>query len=399
MGKHCSIALFTIALIVSLAQAVRIELNNELEASTPGSNSSRRALHACEATNIIDRCWRCKCDWDQNREALADCAQGYAKGTTGGKGGEIYKVTCPSDDDAANPKEGTLRFGVTQNRSLWIIFEKDMVITLTHELVVQCDKTIDGRGAKVEITGAGFTLYEVQNVIVHGIHIHDIKKTPGGMIKNSDGPPGFRHESDGDAFCITASSKIWIDHCSLSKGVDGLIDVTLGSTAITISNCKFTHHHKLILLGANDGHHHDKHMLATVAFNWFAEGCDQRMPRCRFGFFQVVNNNYDGWGTYAIGGSSAPTILSHGNRFKAPDDRAKKNVLVRAGGSESEYMKWNWRSDKDCLENGAIFTPSGCDPQMTPEQQNGLIQAEPGEFAPQLTSCAGALSCTPGSPC
>nr|XP_043639727.1 pectate lyase 1-like [Erigeron canadensis] len=364
-----------------------------------GSNSSRRALTACEANNLIDKCWRCKPDWDHNRQALADCAQGYAKGTTGGKGGEIYKVTDPTDEDAANPKEGTLRFGITQNKPLWIIFEKDMVITLTHELVVQSDKTIDGRGAKVEITGAGFTLYEVKNVIIHGICIHDTKETPGGMIKNSDGPPGLRQKSDGDGICVTGSSKIWIDHCELSKGVDGLIDVTLGSTAVTISNCKFTNHHKLILLGADDGHHHDKNMLATVAFNWFAEGCDQRMPRCRFGFFQVVNNNYDGWGTYAIGGSSAPTILSQGNRFKAPDDAAKKNVVVRADAPESESMQWNWRTEKDVLENGAIFTPSGSDPQMTSEQQNCLIPAEPGESAQKLTSAAGVLSCTPGSPC
>nr|XP_043607763.1 pectate lyase 1-like [Erigeron canadensis] len=399
MGKHSFVVLFTIAIVVTLAHAARVELNSELKATIWGSNSSRRALTACEANNVIDKCWRCKPDWEQNRQALADCAQGFAKGTTGGKGGEIYKVTNPTDDDPANPKEGTLRFGVIQNRPLWIIFEKDMVITLKCEMVVTSDKTIDGRGAKVEITGAGVTLYEVKNVIIHGICIHDVKATSGGMIKSSEGPPKMRHKTDGDAICVSGSSKIWIDHCELSKGADGLIDVTLGSTCVTISNCKFSHHHKVILLGADDAHHHDKNMVATVAFNWFAEGCDQRMPRCRFGFFQVVNNNYDGWGTYAVGGSAAPTILSQGNRYKAPDDRAKKNVLVRADAPESESMKWNWRTEKDVLENGAIFTPSGSDPVMTPEQKDGLIPAEPGESAPKLTSCAGPLLCTPGSPC
>lgn len=209
------------------------------------SNSTRRWLTECAANNIIDKCWRCKPDWEANRQALADCAQGYAKGTTGGKGGEVYKVTCPTDDDAANPKEGTLRFGVTQNRPLWIIFEKDMVITLKHELVMQGDKTIDGRGAKVEITGAGLTMMNVKNIIVHGIQIHDVKVTEGGMIKNSDGPPGLRQKSDGDAICVTGSSKIWIDHCSISKGYDGLVDITLGSTAVTISNCKFSNHEKV----------------------------------------------------------------------------------------------------------------------------------------------------------
>lgn len=83
-----------------------------------------------------------------------------------------------------------------------------------------------------------------------------------------------------------------------------------------------------MLLGADDGHHQDKNMVGTVAYNLFTDNCDQRMPRCRFGFFQVVNNNYDRWGTYAIGGSSAPTILSQGNKFLAPDDPAKKNVCI-----------------------------------------------------------------------
>lgn len=83
----------------------------------------------------------------------------------------------------------------------------------------------------------------------------------------------------------------------------------------------------MILLGADDKHDQDKNMKVTVAYNKFSEGCDQRMPRCRHGFFQVVNNDYNRWGTYAIGGSAAPTILSHGNRFLAPDDRHKKNVF------------------------------------------------------------------------
>mgnify|MGYP002775704723 CR=1 FL=1 len=39
--------------------------------------------------------------------------------------------------------------------------------------------------------------------------------------------------------------------------------------------------------------------------------------RCRFGYVHVLNNEYDGWAQYAIGGSAAPTILSQGNRFRA----------------------------------------------------------------------------------
>ncbi|KAI3685379.1 hypothetical protein L6452_34621 [Arctium lappa] len=74
-------------------------------------------------------------------------------GTTGGATREIYKVTNLSDDDVASPKEGTMCWGVTREKPIWVTFEKDMVINLKHERVVTSDTTID---AKVEIcNGAG----------------------------------------------------------------------------------------------------------------------------------------------------------------------------------------------------------------------------------------------------
>lgn len=82
----------------------------------------------------------------------------------------------------------------------------------------------------------------------------------------------------------------------------------------------------MILLGADDSHTEDTKMQATVAYNRFEETCTQRMPRCRFGFFQVVNNEYNKWKMYAIGGSANPTILSQGNRFVASDDKNLKQV-------------------------------------------------------------------------
>ncbi|KAG6420929.1 hypothetical protein SASPL_117474 [Salvia splendens] len=69
----------------------------------------------------------------------------------GGKGGKIHVVNDPSDDDVQNPKPGTLRHAVLRKEPLWITFDRNMQIKLKQELMVQSDKTIDGRGAKVEI--------------------------------------------------------------------------------------------------------------------------------------------------------------------------------------------------------------------------------------------------------
>lgn len=46
--------------------------------------------------------------------------------------------------------------------------------------------------------------------------------------------------------------------------------------------------------------------------------------RVRYGNAHVVNNMYDSWGMYAIGGSESPTVLSEGNVFNAPDGADKQ---------------------------------------------------------------------------
>ncbi|KAA8533245.1 hypothetical protein F0562_033222 [Nyssa sinensis] len=125
---------------------------------------------------------------------------------------------------------------------------------------------------------------------------------------------------------------------------------------ITISNNYMTHHDKVMLLGHSDTYTDDKNMQVTIAFNHFGEGLVQRMPRCRHGYFHVVNNDYTHWEMYAIGGSAAPTINSQGNRFMAPNDRFNKEVTKHEEAAESEWRKWNWRSEGDLMLNGAFFT-------------------------------------------
>lgn len=85
---------------------------------------------------------------------------------------------------------------------------------------------------------------------------------------------------------------------------------------------------QVMLFGASDSYSADQVMQVTVAFNHFGQGLVQRMPRCRWGFFHVVNNDYTHWLMYAIGGSQHPTIISQGNRFIAPPNEAAKQVYV-----------------------------------------------------------------------
>ncbi|XP_026657537.2 probable pectate lyase 4 [Phoenix dactylifera] len=273
--------------------------------------------------NIIDRCWRRHPNWSANRQRLAKCSVGFAGKMLRNRGRELtrYTVTDPSDDPL-NPRPGTLRYGATMLRGkVWITFQRDMDIKLLQPLIVKSSTTIDGRGADVRIAhGAGFLIHKVKNVIIHGLRFHHIRAQPAGLTRDPQGHLASLGV-DGDAIRIAASRKVWIDHNELYECEDGLMDVTLGSTAITISNNWFRDHDKVMLLGHDDSFSMDKNMKVTIVYNRFGPNCNQRMPRIRHGYAHVVNNVYEGWGEYAIGGSMNASVLSEGNLFVASDKK------------------------------------------------------------------------------
>ncbi|KAI4303887.1 hypothetical protein MLD38_039471 [Melastoma candidum] len=379
------------------------DLNRRVHEDTRGNNGTGRKLRdneddACMATNPIDRCWRCDPNWASNRKKLADCALGFGHQATGGKDGRFYEVTDPSDDDMVNPKPGTLRYAVIQMEPLWITFAHDMEIRLNEELIMTDNKTIDGRGALVQISnGAQITIQFIKNVIIHNVHVRNHYPGNGGLIRDSVDHFGIRTRSDGDGISLFGASNIWIDHVSMSNCADGLIDAIEGSTAITISNCHFTQHNEVMLFGASDSFSGDEVMQITVAFNHFGQGLIQRMPRARWGFIHVVNNDYTHWLMYAIGGSQHPTIISQGNRFIAPQDPNCKEVTKRDYAPESMWKSWTWRSEDDLMMNGAFFVQSGSPIRFASKEE--MIRAKPGSSVTRLVRYAGALKCVAGKPC
>ncbi|KAF3328136.1 putative pectate lyase 8 [Carex littledalei] len=351
------------------------------------------SVSSCSTGNPIDDCWRCDPAWKNNRKRLADCGIGFGRNALGGRDGHYYVVTDSGDDDPVNPKPGTLRYAVIQDKPLWITFDHDM------ELIMNSFKTLDGRGVNVHIAkGACITVQYVTNIIIHGINIHDCVPTGNAMVRSSPSHFGWRTMADGDGVSIFGSSYIWVDHCSLSNCADGLVDAIMGSTAITISNNYFTRHNEVILLGHSDSYVKDKAMQVTIAFNHFGEGLIQRMPRCRHGYFHVVNNDYTHWEMYAIGGSAGPTINSQGNRYLAPSNPFAKEVTKRVDSDSSVWKRWNWRSEGDLFQNGAFFTPSGTGSSSSYARASSL-GAKPASMVAQITSGAGALSCRSGSLC
>nr|CAD1840838.1 unnamed protein product [Ananas comosus var. bracteatus] len=332
--------------------------------------------------NVIDRCWRRNPNWAANRERLAVCSLGFAGKMRRniGKGLTWYTVTNPGDDPV-RPRPGTLRYGATVlPGKVWITFAHDMQIRLQQPLAVKSFTTIDGRGANVQIAyGAGFLLYQRRD--------HPRAPIP-------------QHPIDGggrDAIRLVGSRRVWLDHNTLYASQDGLVDVSRGSTAVTVSNNWFRDHDKVMLLGHDDGYLADRRMRVTVAFNRFGPNCNQRMPRIRHGYAHVVNNLYDGWGSYAIGGSMGPRVKSQANLFVASNSSNKKVTSRIAGNGEGE--SWNWRSVNDAFANGAFFRQSGhgrVRPGYNRQQQFPVGSAR---AVRALTRDAGALWCSTRTRC
>ncbi|XP_058194299.1 pectate lyase 1-like [Rhododendron vialii] len=358
-------------------------------ASRPSSTTKKSVM------NVIDGCWRRDPNWRHHRQQLARCSVGYAGKMTNNIGPNVtrYKVT-DDGDDGLDPRPGTLRYGATRiEGKVWITFHKDMQIKLEKPLLVSSFTAIDGRGANVHIAGgACLVLLGVTDVIIHGLRIHNCETHEAEEVMGPEGNVVRIDYPDGDAISVIQSRKVWIDHNTLYECADGLIDVTHGSTDVTVSNNWFRNHDMVMLLGHHDDYVEDRNMKVTVAFNYFGPDCDQRMPRVRHGFAHVVNNLYQGWGLYAIGGSTKPSIKSEGNIFIAPNTDLKEITRRIIGNGP---RGWKFASTKDLFENGATFTQTG-DALVDVDPRYSRLQAFRVEKAASvrlLTWSAGVLRC------
>ncbi|XP_024019802.1 probable pectate lyase 9 [Morus notabilis] len=367
-----------------------------LLASNPGfaAKKAKQILRGVKM-NAIDQCWRRDLNWMRNRPQLAMCSVGFAGKMSGnaGRGLIHYTVTDPSDN-AVNPKPGTLRYGATMIRGkVWITFQRDMRVTLQKTLLISSFTAIDGRGFNVHIAGnACLMVFQESNIIIHGLHIHDCRPQAPSLVMNPDGKVVPLGQVDGDAIRLVSASKVWIDHNTLYQCQDGLLDVTRGTTDITISNNWFRDQDKVMLLGHDDGYVLDKNMKVTVIYNHFGPNCNQRMPRLRHGYAHVVNNMYNGWGQYAIGGSMSPRVKSEANLFIAPKS-GNKEVTSRMD-TIGNKQSWKFYSVRDVFENGASFIKTGfggAKPNYNPQQSFPVVDAK---FVRLLTRSAGALRCT-----
>ncbi|GAB2272446.1 hypothetical protein Dimus_007272 [Dionaea muscipula] len=202
---------------------------------------------------------------DSCLRALAGQAEGFGRFAIGGLNGPVHHVTTLADDGP-----GSLREACRKQEPLWIVFETSGTIHLSSFLNVSSYKTIDGRGQRIKLTGKGLRLKECEHVIICNLEFEG----------------GRGHDVDG--IQIKPNSKhLWIDRCTLRDYDDGLIDITRGSTDITVSRCHFSQHDKTMLIGADPSHIGDRCIRVTI-HHCFFDGSRQRHPELDLGKYICI---------------------------------------------------------------------------------------------------------------
>jgi pectate lyase len=225
-------------------------------------------------------------------------------------------------------------------------------------IAVGSNKTIVGVcGAEIHghLGVSGSSNVILRNLKIVGYAVGDCTKDPA-----FDATVGC--SSGADAVSVTkAAHHIWFDHCDISDGTDGNLDINAGSDYITISWTKFHYtprtdnvgndstgangHRFSNLIGSADDVAEDvDHLNVTWHHNWWADNVNQRMPRTRRGKIHVVNNLFTSTGdSYCTNAGFETHLLVENNVYigvKNPlspdangDMLARNNVFTSTSGT------------------------------------------------------------------
>jgi len=219
----------------------------------------------------------------------------------------------------------------------------------------------------------------LRNLKVVGYGVGDCTKDP-----SFDATVGC--SSGADAISISsASHHVWVDHCDISDGTDGNLDINAGSDFITISWTKFHYsprtdnvgndstgangHRFSNLIGSADDVPEDVgHLNVTWHHDWWADNVNQRMPRTRNGKIHVVNSLFTSAGnSYCTNSGFQSHLLVENNVYSG----VKNPLQPDANG--------------DMLARGNVFTSTS---GTTTASGTGF--APPYSYTPEATGALAA---------
>jgi pectinesterase len=147
-------------------------------------------------------------------------AEGVARHITGGRGGDVYKVTNLNDSGPGSLRNG-LQTSPTLGRT--IVFDVAGTIQLNSSLDITRDNiTIAGQTAPaggITLAGHRLRVSDAENVVVQFLRVR----------------PGYNNTgADPDAIWVSGSTGVMLDHITASWGVDETVSTTHNSNNVTV---------------------------------------------------------------------------------------------------------------------------------------------------------------------
>lgn len=267
-------------------------------------------------------------DWSAH-EALLKQIQGYAAGTLGAAGvtdstgkinkfkGEICVVTTTDDlmdvidsskVDSADVATktivatGSFRECAEKEGAVWILFEKDGTYNLRSPLRIKSDKTVDGRGRDIRITGMGILTNESANLIFENLTFT---------------APSITAQDTSSRRALSIHNRthhVWVDHCMFEEYPLIEVDIKRSSYAVTLSWNRFENAQTGVLFGLEPDIYVDTAQTLTMHHNYFAN-MDARGVLARHGKLHAYNNFFYDVKQAGIECSDSASCYIEGNAF------------------------------------------------------------------------------------
>ena len=318
-------------------------------------------------------------DWSAHEELLKQL-QGYAAGTLGASGrtdstgkiekaeGEICIVTTTDDlidvvdsskvDSLGNYgtkvalSQGSFRECAEKETPVWILFEKDGTYNLRSPLRIKSDKTVDGRGRDIRITGMGILTNESSNLIFENLTF----TAPAITALDTTSRRALSIHN--------RTHHVWVDHCTFEEYPLILVDVKRGSNAVTLSWNRFENAQSGILFGLEPDLFVDSAQTLTLHHNYFSN-LELRGVLARRGKIHAYNNFIYDVGDAGMECSDSASCYIEGNVYNNNVPVRDYRLKIEDGSPDKAtegyvYMIDNWfgRSGENISGDALGFRPA-----------------------------------------
>ena len=290
---------------------------------------------------------------------------GYGASATGGTGGSVVKVTSASQLESALLSSGKKIIIVTQNiqfTSLLKVKATDKTLLGLPGVKLYNNTVPTNASDAAAKTGILYFKENSKNVIIRNLIFQ--------------GSGAFDSES-ADGLCLDAVTNFWIDHCDFQDGVDGNFDIKNATDNITVTWCRFrylkspksksswtadkgTDDHRYSNLVGSGSSDKPSNRRITYAYNWWDEGCVQRMPRARHSQFHLLNNYWSSSVASACLGLGGCTAYIEGCYFTQKKSVIYKDYSSDDGASSNKLKFVDSYGAKDGLPSnvGTVSAPT-----------------------------------------